>query len=60
MLAYEGKQDCLDIRCRRIIYPDPPHIRPGCMGWHCPRCDEPCSSMGHKCKDEPPEPEPRP
>jgi hypothetical protein len=42
-LAYGGKPDCQDVRCRRVPG------EPGCMGWHCSYCDEPCSSQGHGC-----------
>lgn len=48
-LCYRGKPDCMDVRCTRMISPDPPHITPGCMGWHCSYCDEPCGSQGHNC-----------
>lgn len=48
-LAYRGKPDCEDVRCTRMISPEPPHITPGCMGWHCSYCDQPCSSQGHRC-----------
>ena len=48
-LCYQGKPDCMDARCRQMIYHDEPHVRPGCMGYHCSYCDEPCSMMGHKC-----------
>lgn len=46
MLAYQGKKGCTDLRCTRL--PDA-EAKGYCFGWHCPRCDEPCSSQGHKC-----------
>ena len=48
-LCYQGKPDCRDVRCTRMVYKDAPHVRPGCMGFHCAYCDEPCSSQGHRC-----------
>lgn len=42
-LAYGGKEGCTDVRCTR--YNDE------CVGWHCPYCDEPCSSQGHDCPE---------
>lgn len=38
--------DCQDPRCSRI--------NGKCVGWHCSRCGEPCSSQGHfgMCKPE--------
>jgi hypothetical protein len=48
-LCYQGKPDCEDVRCRRMVYRDEPHVRPGCMGYHCSYCDAPCSSQGHRC-----------
>lgn len=44
LVAYQGKDDCMDVRCRRRSLKEP-----GCMDYHCPTCDEPCSMMGHKC-----------
>lgn len=43
-LAYQGKEDCKDPRCTRLNFMDP---ESECYGWHCARCDEPCSSHGH-------------
>jgi hypothetical protein len=42
MLAYRGKEGCTSPLCTQ---------RDGaCYGWHCARCDEPCSYQGHeKC-----------
>lgn len=48
-VAYQGKPDCMDPRCTRMIYREEPHVRPGCIGYHCAYCDEPCSSQGHRC-----------
>jgi hypothetical protein len=41
-IAYIGKEDCEDPRCRRRLG------EPGCMGYHCPLCHEPCSMTGHR------------
>lgn len=46
-LAYMGKEDCEDVRCRRRWGPDGPI--PGCLGYHCSYCDEPCGPQGHNC-----------
>jgi hypothetical protein len=46
MIAYQGKEGCRDPRCRRMITPD--GEVGSCMGYHCPKCDGPCSMMGHK------------
>lgn len=41
-VAYRGKPGCTNPLCTRSpSYPD------CCFGWHCPRCDKPCSSQGH-------------
>lgn len=54
LLAVEGREGCTDPRCRRMFYPDG-SIGP-CMGYHCPRCGEPCSMMGHqKCRSVSPD-----
>ncbi len=45
LLAVEGKDGCQDPRCRRVMG------EPGCRGWHCPTCGEPCSSQGHRCQE---------
>lgn len=42
-MAYEGKDDCTSMYCRRFVGLD----EPGCIGWHCAVCDEPCSQYGH-------------
>lgn len=47
-LAYMGKEDCRDVRCRRLLSSDG-LLGEGCLGWHCSYCDEPCGSQGHKC-----------
>jgi hypothetical protein len=46
-LAYQGKKDCTDPRCRGLGGPE--GRMPGCLGWHCPRCHAPVSMMGHTC-----------
>lgn len=48
-LAYMGKEDCRDGRCRRRWGPDGA-VDEGCLGWHCSYCDEPCGPQGHKCE----------
>lgn len=40
-LAYQGSETCTDIRCTRN--------NGKCISYHCAKCDEPCSSQGHKC-----------
>lgn len=39
LLATSGPEDCQDARCSRLDG--------RCVGYHCPRCGEPCSSQGH-------------
>lgn len=46
-IAYQGKKDCTDPRCRGRV--ENGKRVPGCMGYHCAYCDAPCSMMGHKC-----------
>lgn len=48
-IAYEGKKDCTDARCRRSVeYHDDGTFTLGpCSGYHCPYCHKPCSMMGH-------------
>lgn len=50
-LAYMGKDGCESSTCRRMFErgDDGTVIFGPCMGWHCSYCDEPCSSMGHRC-----------
>jgi hypothetical protein len=43
-IAYRGKAGCQDPGCTRDGNPA------RCYGWHCSRCDEPCSMMGHRCE----------
>jgi hypothetical protein len=43
-LAYRGRLGCRSPECTRL-----PGMTSGCYGWHCPRCDQPCSSQGHDC-----------
>ena len=45
-IATQGKEGCRDPRCRRN------GATGECMGWHCPKCGEPCSMMGHKCEEQ--------
>jgi hypothetical protein len=48
-LAYQGKEGCEDVRCRRFVGKDEDgkwSFGP-CLGWHCSVCHEPCSMMGH-------------
>jgi hypothetical protein len=39
MVAYRGRKGCTNVTCTRI--------GDDCYGWHCSRCDAPCSSQGH-------------
>lgn len=51
-LAYMGKKDCKDVRCRRMGWSrdaDGTLQLGECVGWHCSYCDEPCGSQGHGC-----------
>lgn len=54
-LAYQGREGCTDVGCTRIggsYDPETGAIDPGrCIGWHCPTCHEPVSSMGHECPE---------
>lgn len=47
LMAYQGKADCVDPNCRRLITGG--KVQPGCLGWHCPTCDAPISMYGHDC-----------
>lgn len=49
LLAYRGRVGCEDVRCTRMPLAD---AAGSCYGWHCPRCDQPCSSQGHECGEE--------
>lgn len=52
-LAYQGKEDCTSPVCTRRTWRDEDgklQWDPNCIGYHCPYCDEPCSSQGHKCE----------
>lgn len=44
---------CIDERCTRMggSWKDGDWGR--CVGWHCPYCDTPTSSHGHKCPKRP-------
>lgn len=44
ILAYLGKTNCTDARCRRI-----PAIGGPCAGWHCITCHESTGDQGHDC-----------
>lgn len=46
-LAYQGKKGCQDSRCRHFF--EDGKMSEDCAGWHCAYCDQPCSSMGHRC-----------
>lgn len=46
MVAYQGKEDCTDVRCSHRY--ENGKLLPGCMGYHCAICHAPCSMMGHK------------
>lgn len=53
-LSYKGQEDCQDPRCTRmggtgLKLEDGSFDMGVCIGWHCPRCGEPCSMMGHNC-----------
>ena len=51
-LAYRGREDCDSPFCTRMGFsydPEGNFVQGVCVGWHCPRCDEPCSMMGHDC-----------
>lgn len=39
-VAVMGKEGCEDVRCTRA--------GDRCIGYHCSRCGEPCSMMGHR------------
>ena len=47
-VAYQGKEGCRSITCTRKFGPDGPDWS-RCYGYHCAKCDAPCSSQGHKC-----------
>lgn len=49
-LAYRGKEGCTSPLCTRLSLTD---SAGSCYGWHCARCDEPCSSQGHDCTAAP-------
>lgn len=45
LVAIQGKKGCTDSRCSRL--------NGRCHGYHCPKCGEPCSMMGHSaCPDK--------
>lgn len=45
LLAYQGREGCTDVRCRRDM-----RIPDVCAGWHCGNCDQPSSQQGHHFK----------
>jgi hypothetical protein len=45
-MAYEGKEGCDDLMCRRMMGPNGPDLA-RCMGWHCAVCHAPTSMYGH-------------
>jgi hypothetical protein len=51
LLAYQGKPGCADVECTRVMHrrEDGSWAGGECVGWHCSRCDAPCSPMGHRC-----------
>lgn len=49
MLAYQGKEGCSDSHCTRARNPETGEWDfERCVGYHCPRCDEPTGMMGHR------------
>lgn len=40
VVAIQGKADCTDVRCSRY--------NGKCVGYHCPKCGESCSMIGHR------------
>lgn len=51
LIAVQGVEGCTSMRCRRMggdYTKTPPDIGI-CVGYHCPRCGEPCSMTGHGC-----------
>lgn len=55
-VAVKGWPDCTSPRCTRrnfTVDPDTGIVDVGdCVGWHCPRCGEPTSMLGHECAGE--------
>ena len=49
VVAYRGKKGCRSILCeqRTLWAGESLDSDEDCVGWHCPRCDEPCSIFGH-------------
>lgn len=43
LMAYQGKQGCESMLCRRLDAG-----AGACIGWHCGVCDEPSSQYGHE------------
>lgn len=53
LVAIQGDAECTSRMCRRMgsdYTKNPPDIG-RCVGYHCPKCGEPCSMMGHGCQD---------
>lgn len=44
-VAIMGQDGCTDVRCTRL--------NGKCVGYHCPKCGQPCSMMGHRACQEP-------
>lgn len=47
LLAYQGKQGCRSLVCRRMYSPGSDDLGE-CMGWHCGVCGDPSSQYGHR------------
>ena len=53
LLAYQGGLGCTNRNCTRLMRRGPDGMWDGeCVGWHCSRCNEPCSSLGHRCPSD--------
>lgn len=52
-LAVRGWPGCESTTCTNLLRRDPGtgEYVGECVGWHCPRCGEPTSMMGHDCKE---------
>lgn len=52
LIAVQGVDECTSPMCRRVgadYTKTPPDIG-RCAGYHCPKCGQPCSMMGHACE----------
>lgn len=47
LMAVQGKADCVNPCCAHR-YVDG-RMLPGCLSYHCPRCGESTSMLGHEC-----------